>query len=132
MPELRFIALRMKTLDNTIRLSGLRFYAFHGVEPQERIVGAWYSVDLTLKTDCPDAVASDSLSATVNYAEIAELVRKEMSVPSNLLEHVAGRIVNSVMKNFDMVEWLQVSITKQTPPVCSLCSEATFTLTVGR
>lgn len=132
MPELRFITLRMRTLDNTISLCGLRFYAFHGVEPQERIVGAWFTVDLTLKADCADAVASDSLSATVNYAEMAELVKKEMSVPSNLLEHVAGRIANSIMENYDMVEWLKVCITKQDPPVCSQCYGATFTLTVGR
>ena len=50
----------------TISLEGLRFYAYHGAEPQEAIVGAWYTVDITIRADVTDAILSDSLSGTVN------------------------------------------------------------------
>ena len=122
----------MRVLDNTIRLSGLRFYAYHGVEPQERIVGAWYTVDLIIKVKGTDIGMSDELSSTVNYASVAETVKAEMEIPSDLLEHVAWRIADSVMKRFDKVDYFQVSITKQNPPVCAPCTGAGYILTVGR
>ena len=39
-----------------IQLNDLRFYAFIGVDPQERKVGNEYSVDLSISTDAGDFV----------------------------------------------------------------------------
>lgn len=71
----------------------MRFYAYHGVLPQEQAVGNWFVVDLALKVDVTPATRSDQLSDTLNYAEIYALVEKEMRQPSALLEHAAGRII---------------------------------------
>lgn len=43
---------------------------------------------------------TDNLEATLNYAEVYEVVKTEMGVPSRLLEHVAGRIRSGLLENF--------------------------------
>ena len=65
----------------TITLPTLRFYAYHGVLPQERKVGGDYELTLHLQIDNDDAYEAlcyDELEGTVNYAEAYELVKQEM------------------------------------------------------
>ena len=56
----------------------MKFYAFHGVLPQENLVGAYYHVDLKLKTDFTHAAETDELEDTVSYADIFTVVKEEM------------------------------------------------------
>ena len=79
-----------------IELKAMRFYAYHGVAEQERQVGNTFLVDLTLTAPLQRAVESDNLEDTINYAEVYETVREEMRIPSRVLEHVAGRILNKI------------------------------------
>ena len=122
----------MKIKEQTITLDSLRFYAYHGAEPQEAIVGAWYTVDITIKTDATDAVLNDNLSGTINYAKVTEIIKKQMQIRSALLEHVAGRIANAILEGFPAVESVIITISKVNPPVCTPCNAAKFTLTVDR
>ena len=82
----------MKAQSMNIILDGMKFYSFHGVMPQENTVGAEYKVSLDIETDFSTAAETDSLEGTINYAEIYEAVKHEMSIPSKLLEHLAYRI----------------------------------------
>ena len=107
----------MRITQSHIVLNDLRFYAFHGVMPQERRVGGEYSVSLRVETDLSAAMESDQLEATLNYAELYEVVKREMQVPSNLLEHVAGRIAKAVMETFPQVSGLELTVVKLNPPM---------------
>ena len=60
----------MQATNMYIRMEGMKFYAFHGVMPQENLVGANFYVDLKLKTDFTSAAQTDKLEGTVSYAEI--------------------------------------------------------------
>ena len=122
----------MKIKEQTITLDSLRFYAYHGAEPQETIVGAWYIVSIAIKTDATLAVQTDDLNGTINYAKVAEIIKKQMGVRSALLEHVAGRIANSLLTEFPAINSLTVKVCKQNPPVCVPCETSGFTLTVER
>ncbi|MCQ2052116.1 MAG: dihydroneopterin aldolase [Bacteroidaceae bacterium] len=121
-------------MDNfqSISLTDLRFYAYHGVEPQERIVGAEYSVSLTIYTDISKACVSDSVEDTVNYADIATLVKQVMSVPQNLLEKVAHNIVCSLFSHYGTIKAATVTVTKKNPPVPVPCSAASVTISQNR
>ena len=68
----------------TIELEKMRFYARHGVFPQERAVGNWFevSVSLTYEADA-DMAPDDNLAGTINYARVAEIVTHEMAYPRN-------------------------------------------------
>lgn len=118
--------------EQSISLSGLRFYAYHGAEPQEAVVGAWYTVDITLKADSTAAILKDDLNGTVNYAQVTDVVKQQMQIRSALLEHVAGRIAGSILDRFPAVQSVTVTISKLNPPVGAPCSAASFTLAVSR
>lgn len=107
----------MKLMSSKIYLRNVRFHAFHGVLPQERIVGNDYLVNLVLDYDFSSAMKTDDLQGTLNYAEVYQKVREEMAVPSKILEHVAGRIAHRLFSDFPEIQKLQLSITKVNPPM---------------
>ena len=107
----------MRITQSHILLNGLRFYARHGVGAQETVVGNEFTVDLRLKTDLAAAAQSDQLECTVSYADVFLAVKDEMSRPSKLLEHVAGRILKSIRKVFPVIVSAEVSIDKLNPPL---------------
>ena len=102
----------------------MHFYAYHGVLPQERIVGGEYTVSVEVETDVTAAIATDDVEQTLNYAALFEVVKREMLIPSNLLEHVAARIGKAVMDNFPQVQALDLTVTKQNPPMGADCQGA--------
>ena len=100
----------------TITLETMKFHAFHGVRTEEQTVGGVYLTDIayTIETD---AVETDRLEDTVDYAVLFEIVKKEMTVPSQLIEHVAGRIMKAIKARFPQIQALVVKVTKRHPPV---------------
>ena len=100
-----------------IYLDDMRFYAYHGVMEQERLVGGEYSVSLTVEADLSKAVRTDDVADTINYAALYEVVKSEMAVPSKLLEHVAGRIGQRAMETFERITTLTIKVTKLNPPM---------------
>lgn len=99
-----------------IELKSMKFYAFHGVASQEKKVGNHFIVDLWLTADVTQAMESDDLRDTINYAEVYEIVRREMMQPSNLLEAVAGRIVKALKCHFQQIQHVSVKVAKLNPP----------------
>lgn len=112
---------------STIHIRGLRVYAYHGVLPQERIVGNVFSIDADLKVNVENAMKNDSLDATVNYAEIIDVIKKCMAQPSALLENVACRIVETINGRYPQVEGGSVSVFKLQPPVSAELESVGFT-----
>lgn len=99
-----------------IELRRMTFYAYHGVAPQETRVGNTFIVNLLLTAPLEEAVWSDDLTDTINYATAYEIVKAEMMVPSKLLEHVAGRILRSLKKGFPAITEVELSLSKLNPP----------------
>ena len=100
-----------------IHLEGMKFYAYHGVLPQENFVGANYYIDLKLKTDFSRAAETDELEGTVNYADIHAAVKEEMRITSQLLEHVCQRIARRIFHDFPTIETIDISLFKENPPM---------------
>ena len=109
----------MHLTESYICLHEVRFYAFHGVMPQERRVGGEFLVSVKVGYPLEKAMSSDDVADTLNYAELYELVKKEMMLPSSLLEHVMGRIVEAIEKAFPEVASVEVKIKKVNPPMGS-------------
>ena len=109
----------MHLTESYICLHEVRFYAFHGVMPQERRVGGEFLDSVKVGYPLEKAMSSDDVADTLNYAELYELVKKEMMQPSSLLEHVMGRIVEAIEKAFPEVTSVEVKIKKVNPPMGS-------------
>ena len=107
-----------------ILLRDLRFHAFHGVLPQERLVGGNFVVDLRVGYPLAQAMTSDRVDDTLNYASLYALVEREMQQPSSLLEHVAGRIAQAIAKTFPQALSIDLTLTKQNPPMGADCKGA--------
>ena len=100
-----------------IELEGMEFHAFHGVLEHEKIEGNLFIVDFKGEVDMSKAAESDLLEDTLNYALIYDAVAKEMATPSELLEHVAGRIQRAIAAEFPQFERFSVRVSKHNPPV---------------
>lgn len=99
-----------------IELKNISFYAHHGVFEQERVVGNTFTVDLKLGVDIYQAMLSDNLEDTLNYAQIYEVIKQEMSIPSKLLERVAGRILFALKDAFPSITSIELKLAKVNPP----------------
>ena len=100
-----------------IELREMIFHSYHGVMEQERIVGNTYRIDLKLFLDLSKAVESDKLEDTLNYADIFDLVKEEMAIPSHLLEHIAGRIVKKIRQKYPHISKVKIRLAKNSPPI---------------
>lgn len=99
-----------------IELRAMRFYAYHGVTEQEQSIGNTFLIDLTLTAPLEKAVQSDDLNDTISYTAVYEIVKAEMAIPSKLLEHVAGRILNALKKQFPTITKISLMVSKLNPP----------------
>ena len=114
----------MKMQSGFICLRNVRLHAYHGVLEQERCVGNDYILSVRVGYDFSSALTSDDLSDTLNYASLYDFMVREMQEPSQLLEHVAGRIGQSIFKAFPQATSVWLSITKLNPPFGADCEGA--------
>lgn len=100
-----------------ILLEKIKIYAYHGVLPEETKIGTYYYVDAEIHTDFSKATYTDNLQDTISYADINEIIHQEMSIPSLLLERVAGRILEQIENKYSNIDFLKIRITKTNPPM---------------
>ena len=104
-------------MENKIQLNGVKFYAYHGVDEQERAVGNHFTADLEVSVNFSKAMNTDQLEHTINYADLYSVLQTEMRRPSKLLEHVAGRIIIALLRKFPEITAIRLKIAKQVPPI---------------
>ena len=120
----------MKVESSFVFLKNVRFYAFHGVMAQERQVGGEFLLSLRVGYPIDKAMESDDVKVTLNYATLFDIAKREMDIPSQLLEHVAGRIVKAITTAFPEVTSIDLELTKQNPPMGADCDGAGVILKV--
>ncbi len=102
---------------SVIQIENMEFYAYHGHFREEQIVGNRFLVNLWIETDMSKPAETDSLDDAVNYQVAYKLIRKEMEKKSNLLEHIAKRILDALFEGLEGIEKVRVKISKMNPPV---------------
>ena len=101
----------------TIKLTNIRTYSYHGCLPEESRIGSDYRIDLEVKTDLRKSSISDALEDTVDYVLLNRIVVEEMALRSNLLEHVAHRIITKIFASIPSVSRIIVAVAKLNPPI---------------
>lgn len=107
----------MKIQTSHILLTNLKFYAYHGVDPQETKVGNTYIINLRINTNYLKAAKTDNVNDTISYADIFQSIKKEMEIPSKLLEHVIYRISARLFKDYPSIDDLDITLNKINPPM---------------
>ena len=102
---------------STIRLKNIRIFTNHGCLIEEEKIGSDYLVNLKIVADLSKAAATDNLKDTIDYVNLQQIVKNEMSVRSKLLEHVGQRIIERIFKEISLVDKVKVTISKLNPPI---------------
>lgn len=101
-----------------IRIENLEVYAHHGVLREENTLGQKFLVSLVLYTDITGAGRSDDLSLSVNYAEVAHFVEKQMKEKNyKLIEAAAEHLAEEILLQFPQTDRLSVEIKKPWAPI---------------
>ena len=111
-----------------IELEGMEFKAYHGCLEQEKVRGNVFTVDFRGELDLSAAAESDNLNDTLNYGDIYDIVAEEMSIPSELLENVAGRIMKESERRDPQLVRFSVRVSKKRPPVEGVAQWSRVTL----
>ena len=112
-----------------ISLEGLEFFAFHGAYPEEQKNGNKFQVDVSLEVDCSLPAQTDNLQDSTDYVRIFQIVEKEMAIRSNLLEHLARRMVEKIRADFPKIITCTVKVSKMDPPIGGKCAKVSITWT---
>jgi len=100
-----------------ITLTGLRVRGNHGVFDHEKRDGQEFLVDVTVWLDLAPAGASDDLSQTLHYGELAQRVAGIVGgEPRDLIETVAAEVAENVMTD-ERAHAVEVTIHKPNAPI---------------
>ena len=111
-----------------ITLTGLSVFGYHGVFDHEKRDGQEFLVDITLWLDLSAAAATDELTRTVHYGELAELAAGIVAgPPRDLIEAVAGEIADEVVRNYRVAE-VEVTVHKPSAPIPLNFSDVSVTI----
>lgn len=105
------------TNQHTITLSGLSFFAYHGLLPHEKRVGNTFEVNLTLHFPATEVMESGDLEKGINYAEVYQILQQEMEIATELLETLTYRILQRLGTEFPLLTSATLAITKLAPPI---------------
>ncbi len=111
-----------------IEVNGIRVYAYHGCLDEEGRIGGHFRVDVAVEGDFGTAEAGDKLADTVDYGRVTAIVREQMAVRANLIEHVARRILQALKQEWKAPYHWRVRLVKEHPPVAGAVDHVVYFL----
>ena len=99
-----------------ITAEGIRVFAYHGHLPEEAILGGHFIVSVWVNVDTEEVEKTDELKHTVDYVRIIELVKEQMAIRSDMIEHSAKRIVDAILP-LHKVKKVKVELEKIQPAI---------------
>jgi dihydroneopterin aldolase len=103
-----------------ITVEGIRVFAYHGHLPEEAVLGGHFIVNVWVEADTVEVEKTDDLNHTVDYVQIIAIVKEQMAIRSDMIEHPAKRIVEAILP-LNKVQKVTVELEKVLPPI-----DATF------
>lgn len=111
----------------TINLNNLKFFSFHGLYEEEKILGNEYEVNVSLSFETEEKITT--LEQTINYASVYGLIKKRMAIPAALLETLAQDLAQQI-HNLDLrITTITISIEKKNPPIPNIQGSVGVTYT---
>lgn len=108
----------------TIALEGIELRGRCGVTPEERMIGQTLAIAVRLEpAECTGA-ETDELEGTVNYGQVARMVREIVENGEfKLLERLGTVLCDAIWDAFEL-RFLEVSVAKIAPPTVIPASAA--------
>ena len=108
----------------------MEFYAYHGHFDIEQKVGNKFIANISIETDCGKAANSDNLEDALDYQIVYSIIKQEMTIASNLLEHVAQRILKKLKTQFPDIKSATLKISKINPPMEGQMEKVSVSLSI--
>ena len=94
----------------------LRFLHFMAICPEEAKLGGNFIVNVWITADTTKVEKTDNLNDTVDYVKIIEIVKAQMAIRSEMIEHIARRITDAILM-LKKVQKVKVEVEKINPPI---------------
>ena len=121
---------------DSIQITGISCYGYVGYLPEERVLGQWFEVDLTLGLDLSVAGESDEIRDTVDYGMIVEMVKQLVKTSKfALIERLASAIAEAILEldarphQHPPIKQIEVRLTKLSPPIPDFGGQVMIELT---
>ncbi len=112
-----------------IILNDLGFYGYHGLFNEEARLGQRFLIDLQCGVDLSRPAQTDTIGATVSYADIYDAVKAAFETRRmHLIEAVGQNIVDAIFEAFSDVNWIIVRVRKPEAPIAMVRGEAAIEL----
>lgn len=119
----------IKLTMDSIEVSGIRAYGYTGLFPEERILGQWFEVDLTLWLDLKPSAISDNIEDTADYRQAITIVKHILKTAKfALVEKLAEVIADDILK-LESVNQVRVRLSKLAPPIPDFEGKITIDIT---
>lgn len=103
---------------DTILIRGLRIFAYHGVNPEEKQDGQTFVLDLDLALDLTLPCQTDRVEDTVSYAQVRKTVERVMTEEKyDLIERAAQVVCDAVLAEYPAVQSVEVTLCKPDAPM---------------
>jgi len=99
-----------------VSIDDIRIFAFHGLYPEERVLGNWYTLDVLVESESQPNF-SDDIANTIDYSQIYAICKQIMDIPVDLLETVAEKIAQKIRHEISEEISILVQISKENPPM---------------
>ena len=117
-------------MSDLIRLHGLRLMGVHGALPEEQGRAQPFEVDVDMAVDVATAGRTDILADTVHYGEVSAAIAKVVTGEQHrLLERLATRVADDVLKVDERITSVTVTVRKVRPPLPVDLGSAGVTIT---
>lgn len=112
-----------------IEIKGIKSFGYHGILESEKVTGQDFYVDVVLEVDLTRASVSDSVSDTINYAEVTDLVVKVITGDCvSLIEKLAGNIADRIKATYPQAATVSVTVHKPQAPVNAQVKDISVTI----
>jgi dihydroneopterin aldolase len=112
-------------MSDRVFLEGLQFFGYHGVNPEEGVLGQRFTVDLSVHADLRAAGRADDLARTISYSTLTTYVRAVVEgPPKRLIEAVADEIATVVLEREPAVDAVTVTVRKPNAPIKGIIMDA--------
>lgn len=101
-----------------IHIKGLKLFAYHGVNPEEKENGQNFILDIEATLDCEKARLTDDLNDTVSYTKMIKTTRAVFLAEKNdLIERAAERVATALLDEYSKLNSVTITLKKPEAPI---------------
>ena len=103
---------------DSIIIKGLKLFAYHGVNPEEKRDGQNFVLDIRCAATLSTAGNTDELNDTVSYAKIIKTVRRVFCAEKyDLIEKAAEVVAVGILGEYPAIAAVDITLKKPEAPI---------------